>query len=282
MKNENTTNTINVYNILKENFISKKLKIFPIVENAKTPLIESWQNDCSSSILQITYWLEQAPNCNWGLPCTPNNLFVIDIDVHNVDGLTSARNLLNSIGVTELDTLCQKTPSGGLHIIFQSDDDLKNVANSSNSFKDYPGIDIRTDGYIAVYPSKINGKLYTFANDKPVKQMPKELKDFILSQKHLIKKEKSEREEYVKPEIVEEGGRDTALFEYINNIYYHNNLSKEEVMTLAMDFNAKVCDPPLPERVVRYKVNKVFKKDKGRCLILWLNRDEYYEEMEDE
>lgn len=270
----------NVYQVLKEKYIDKRLKIFPIVKNGKTPLIPSWQNDCSYSTLQIMYWLENAPECNWGLPCTPNNLFVIDIDVHGVDGLSNAKKLFQSLGISEINTLSQKTPSGGLHLIFKSDDDLRKVSNSSNSFKDYPGIDIRTDGYIACNPSSINGVEYVMS-DKDINEMPQELKDFILSQKDILKTSSKEKKEYVKPETVEEGGRDTALFEYITNLYYKTRLDKDEITTLAMKFNEEVCDPSLPEKTVKYKINKAFKKDRGICLFMWLSDDKFEDGEED-
>lgn len=271
---------MNEYNILKERYIDNKFKIFPVIPNGKTPLIENWQHDCSYSTLQIMYWMENAKGCNWGLPCTPNDLFVIDIDVHNVDGLSNCKKLFKDLGIDDLNTMSQKTPSGGLHIIFKSDDELKTVANSANSFKDYPGIDIRTDGYILCNPSSINGKYYEMSDKKP-NIMPDKLKEFILSQKDLIKKDKKEKEEYIKPDMVDEGGRDTALFEYITNLYYKTRLSKEEITVLANDFNQNICNPPLPERTVKYKINKAFRKDRCDCIFLWLSDDKYEEGEED-
>lgn len=263
------------YKILKTNYLDKGLKVFPVIENKKEPMIQAWQIDCSADKLQVSYWLDNAPNCNWGLPCSQNDLFVLDVDVHNVNGLESAKKLLNDLGIEELDTLSQRTPSGGLHLIFKSDNDLKNVANSSNSFKDYPGIDIRTDGYILVNPSSINGVYYNFNDiEKEIKEIPQALKDFILSQKGLNKTEKKEHVDYVRPDKVEEGGRDTALFEYINNLYFKTRLTYDEIVILSNNFNETVCDPPLPQREIKYKVKKAFKKDRGKCMFIRLANNE--------
>lgn len=264
---------MSTFQTLKKRFIDNKLKIFPVIENGKTPLIENWQNDCSYSSLQIIYWLENAPNCNWGLPCTPNDLFVLDIDTHNINGLESAKRLFNDLGIDEVSTLSQKTPSGGLHLIFKSDDDLKKVANTSNSFKDYQGIDIRSDGYILVNPSSINGVEYQLS-DKEIMPMPEKLKDFIINQKDLIKPEKKEKKEYIKPEKVEEGNRDESLFEYINNLYFKTRLNEEEIEVLANHFNENICNPPLPSRQVKYKIKKAFKKDRHKCIYLWIGEDD--------
>jgi len=261
------------YKILQQIYINNKLKIFPIQENAKTPLIPNWQNDCSYDKLQISYWIENLKNCNWGLPCSPNDLFVLDIDVHTCNGYDSLINLLNDVGLTkdDLHTLKQITPSGGMHIIFKSDEDLKKVLNTSNSFKDYPGIDIRTDGYIVVFPSTIDGKKYRL-NDEEINVMPLELKNFILSQRN-INKENKEKKEYTKPEKVEKGNRDTELFTYINYLYYHTRLSDYEIEVLAEDFNNNICEEPLPTKTVKYKVKKVFEKDRGKCIYIKLDCD---------
>ena len=46
-------------------------------------------------------------------------------------------------------------------------------------------------------------------------------------------KEKEKRKDYVKPEKVERGGRDIALFDYIVNLYYTTRLDQEEILLLA-------------------------------------------------
>ena len=175
----------NKWDILTKLYINRGLKIFPVVTNGKTPAIQMWQKDCSSDSLQVLYWLENNKNGNWGLPATPNNLFVIDLDVHDEDknGIENFAKLLNDIGLSceEANTLIQVTPSGGKHLIYKSDEDLSGIANSSNVFKDYSGIDFRTDGYIVVEPSIINNKKYRFFNNIEPQPMPQKLKDYILN-----------------------------------------------------------------------------------------------------
>ena len=81
------------FDILKKYYIDKHLKIFPIKENEKTPLINTWQHDCSDNKMQIIYWLDKIPKCNIGLPANENNLFIIDVDVHDINGLESFNRL---------------------------------------------------------------------------------------------------------------------------------------------------------------------------------------------
>lgn len=251
---------MNKWDELNALYINKSLKIFPIKANSKFPAINAWQNDCSSDYMQILYWYENNKNGNWGLPATPNNLFIIDLDVHdeNKNGIDNFAKLQMDIGLPPVsETLTQKTPSGGLHIIYKSDDELRNIANGSNVFKDYPGIDFRTDGYIVVEPSTINNKHYYFMNNFEPMEMPKKLKEFILNNSEKKNKEKTS---YEKPKEVCVGNRDISLFEYINNLYFKTRLDYDEILILAKHFNEEILEEPFSERDVEYKVKMAFKK----------------------
>lgn len=259
---------MNKWEFLKENYIDKGLKIFPIVPNGKTPLIEKWQEDCSCDFFQILYWYENCPNCNWGLPCTPNNLFVLDLDRHDKekDGVENFEKILRDLDVDYHITMCQHTPSDGIHYIYKTDEELKNVANNSNVFKDYQGIDIRTDGYIVVEPSETEKGMYTIEDPKNINNIPEKLKKFILENANL--KSDIKKQPYKKPKVVEKGDRDNQLYSYINNIYYKTRLDFDEVLCLANHFNETILEEPFPERIVKYKVRKVFEKDREKMVFV--------------
>ena len=262
------------WSILNELYLNQGLKIFPIKENGKTPLISKWQEDCSSDYMQVLYWYENAKNCNWGLPATQNNLFVIDLDVHDNDknGVDNFKRLMEEIGLESIDTMTQITPSGGVHLIYQTNELLKEIPNCSNAFKNYPGIDIRTDGYIVVEPSSINGKEYKITNLISPMPMPAVLQQYILE--NVGTKEERKKSQYTKPtEKIDIGNRDTALFEYITYLYYKTKLTYNEILILAKTFNNDFTKP-LPEKTVVYKVDKAFEKDRGECLYIWLGEKE--------
>lgn len=264
---------MNKWDILNKNYLQFGLKIFPVQQNGKTPLIKLWHQDCSSNYMQVLYWYENAKDCNWGLPATPNNLFILDLDVHDQtkNGVNNFDKLINSLHFTEneQDNWCpmeQYTPSGGKHIIFASDEELKNVSNGSNVFKDYPGIDIRTDGYIVVEPSEINGKFYRF-DTIPMEppKMPKKLKDYILA--NAGTKTEHKKTPYEKPREVFKGDRDNSLFSYINYLYYKTRLDIDEIEILAKHFNESF-DEPLSNKDVEYKVKKAFEKERPECILV--------------
>lgn len=261
---------MNKWETINNLYIKNNLKIFPLIQNGKRPLINKWQEDCSYDVRQILYWYKNAPDCNWGLPANENNLFIIDLDVHDKDknGIDNFNKLLNDIGYNDsINTLTQTTPSGGLHIIYKSDDELKDVSNNSNVFKDYPGIDFRTSGYIVVEPSTINNNGYVLMDEiSKINEMPSVLKEYIL--KNASTKEDKKKVAYTRPDYVEIGNRDTALFEYINNLYYKTRLSYEEILTLANYFNEEILEEPFKEREVEYKVKKAWEKTRPKCVLI--------------
>ncbi len=258
------------FKFIKEMYIDNNLKIFPLMANDKKPLINAWQNDCSSNVLQVAYWLENAKDCNIGLPANENNLFIIDIDMHDVNGIGNFKRLCDDLEIDEIKTLMQSTPSGGIHLIFKSDDELKKVVNSANCFKDYKGIDIRTRGYIAVEPSVINGKKYEFDTTYPISDIPQELKKFILENN---KEQVSGRSDYKKPNVVEKGSRDIELFNYILNLYHNTKLDYDEIKVLAHYFNNEICVPSFNDSYVDYKVNRIFNTPRSEVIFLRIPRN---------
>ena len=266
---------------LENNYIKKGIKILPIIPNKKIPMIEKWNEDCSSDRLQILYWYESNHDMNFAIPCYENNLFVIDLDRHDPekDGVVNFEQLINDISEYQFDitiydyckTLIQETPSGGMHIIYQSDPELSQVNGVANAFKDYPGIDLRNRNYIVAEPSTINGKLYKFLNDFKPQPMPKELKDFILKN---VPIKPDEKQPYKKPQSVECGDRDNQLFSYINNIYFKTNLDYDEVLCLANYFNENILEEPFSEKDVIYKIKKAFKKKRNKYIFVKIDDEE--------
>lgn len=273
---------MNKYRFLNEQFLENNLKIFPLYENGKIPLVTHWKEDASCDKLQVAYWLENAKNCNWALPSTLNNLFVIDIDMHgDVDGLKSFLKLCNDLGFDyneelELRTLYQTTPSGGIHLIFKSDDELNKVKNKANFFNGYPGIDIRTDGYIAVEPSVINGNKYKFDGQiSDIKEMPSVLKEYILKcNVDNVSDEKVIESLYDLEKVVTKGSRDDTIFNYINSLYYGTKLNYNEILALALAYNRDCFDPPLKDRDVEYKVKRTFKSKRNKIFIIKVSEED--------
>ena len=255
-------------------YIKKHLNIIPIIPNKKIPAINKWNIDCSCDISQIAYWYKNNENFNWALPCIENNIIALDLDTHDDinNGVENFNKLCKDLGIEEPKTLKQLTKSNGIHYIFKTDDDLKQIPGLANAFPDYPAIDIRNSNYILVEPSVIDGKEYKFLNNLEPQEMPVELKEYIL--KTVGTKSKLKQTRYEKPLHVDVGNRDIALFEYINNLYYKTRLSYDEILILANYFNEEILEEPLPERDVVYKTKKAFEKERPECILINVSSDE--------
>ena len=129
-----------------------KFKIFPatiLPDNKKIPLIDKWQERATNDPNQVKLWQEQFRDrlTLWGCPTGAiNNISVLDIDIKNgVNGFEK----LKELGVSELpNTAWQRTPSGGLHLIFKDDPSL-NLRNTANRVL---GLDTRNNGgWIGLY-----------------------------------------------------------------------------------------------------------------------------------
>lgn len=272
---------MNKYRFLDEHFLKYNLKIFPLYENGKVPLVSHWKDDASCERAQVVYWLENAKNCNWAMPSTLNDLFVIDIDMHNgINGAESFLKLCHDLGlnfgINDFDTLMQTTPSGGIHLIFKSDEELNKVKNKANFFNGYPGIDIRTDGYIAVAPSVIDGNEYVFSGPmSDINYMPDILKNYILKCNNENESEEKHIESlYDLDKIVKKGSRDNTIFNYINNLYNNTKLNQNEILALALAYNRDCFDPPFNERDIEYKVRRMFKSERSKIFIIRISDEE--------
>lgn len=273
---------MNKYKFLVNTFLENNLKIFPLYENQKIPLVSHWKEDASCDKMQLLYWLEEARNCNWALPSTLNNLFVIDIDMHgDVDGLISFYKLCDDLGleyknIEDVGTLYQTTPSGGIHLIFKSDDELNKVKNKANFFgSDYLGIDVRTDGYIAVAPSSINGVNYEFHGEiKDIGEMSPRLKEYILKcNTDNVSSEKVIESLYDLDKVVTKGSRDDTIFNYITSLYNNTKLNHNEILALALAYNRDCFDPPLEESDIKYKVRRMFKSERSKIFVIRISEE---------
>ncbi len=122
-------------------------KVFPatIHDGRKIPLIKGWQEAATTDPEQIRLWTELFKERlkMWGVPTGPaNGIFVLDIDIKG--------NGYETIKTLQLPpTMSQRTPSGGMHLIFKYPSDGKHYGNR---VKFLPGLDTRgVGGWIAYY-----------------------------------------------------------------------------------------------------------------------------------
>jgi len=117
--------------------------LFPLGQESKRPCIKNNLEEASNDIKQLMKWEKEFPGCNWGLSLAKSGLVAIDIDQ---GGLEAWAVYVEEYG--EPKTLKAKSGSGiGSHYIFNSD------LGKRYRGKLCQGIDVKHNGYIAVYPS---------------------------------------------------------------------------------------------------------------------------------
>lgn len=112
-------------------------RVFPITPGTKTPAMSKWPERATTdwSIIQ-EWWMQRYRRCDVGiLTGRESGIWVLDIDVHWINGFASARNLFNLHGMPNVPkTFRVGTPSGGQQIYFRYPDDgrkVKNVASTA-------------------------------------------------------------------------------------------------------------------------------------------------------
>lgn len=142
---------------------SRGFHVFPVRENGKLPVIKDFPNRATRNEDQIRSWWKRG-NRNIGISCTKfgedQALCVVDVD--NKEGKKGDETLFG----LELDgrdfpcTFEQQTPTGGRHLVYVTDQPLKQGVDVLGS-----GIDIRSrGGYILGPGSSIDGKVYSQIN----------------------------------------------------------------------------------------------------------------------
>jgi len=160
--------------------------VFPLKPNSKTqPVVKEWPKNATTDPERITgWWSGRGANRNIGIACL-DNVVVIDVDVKDGKlGLQSFKELIKN-GLPK--TRTQKTPTGGLHLIYKhpGGEHIKSVANwgcdpknipAAPSMGCYPGIDIRGNGgFIVAAGSTLGDKEYTLISSTEIRTLNDDL-----------------------------------------------------------------------------------------------------------
>ena len=128
-------------------YLSTGYSIIPLRRN-KTPLLKEnkvYQRDRLPTDEEVEDWfLDKVPEVNIGI-CTGkiSGITVVDIDVGG--GVTTSLD-------TFPPTYTVETPTGGFHLYYKYNKDIKQTANT---FPQFPHVDIRNDGGYVVAPPSV-------------------------------------------------------------------------------------------------------------------------------
>lgn len=151
--------------------VKRGFKIFPLVENGKTPKVSSFYDKALSDEKKLELYYTKYPRDNIGISTTDiasgEGLLVIDVDNKGEKKGSETLIELAMEGFELPPTTIQETPTGGFHLIYKVP-----KAVSQNVQKIGPGLDVRSyHGYIVGAGSIVEAGEYTI-NDTPIADAP--------------------------------------------------------------------------------------------------------------
>ena len=223
--------------------------VMPCVPGDKRPLTENGLKDATTDEFQIELWAVDNPNAN--LAIVTDGLIVIDRDVDKETG--KANQWLTGDHEKLLELIAgpvAQTPRGGDHSFFRQPAG-RNYRNTVNKLA--PQVDTRANGgYVLVYPSKVDGKQYTWL---PTNQLdcspdqlpvpPQWLLDLLDDRKPVVRSESEPL-----GDGASEGGRNDYLARSGGGMR-RLGFTELEILAALLARNQTQCKPPLDEKEVR-------------------------------
>jgi hypothetical protein len=156
---------------------SKGFYVFPLQVGSKLPAIDDFPNRATRDPEEIKkFWVDDLLGLeqpyNVGISTTKYNgsqaLVVVDVDNKGKKKGSDEVLKLELEGFDFIETVTQKTPTGGRHLIYRNPRPVKQGVNVLAA-----GLDIRSKGgYIVGYGSVINGKAYEFEREGTPAECP--------------------------------------------------------------------------------------------------------------
>lgn len=124
-------------------------RVFPLRSDTLTPSFTGWPERATTDLGQVrAWWTGEYASSGVGIATGPESgTWVLDIDVKEVDGFASLRELCarHHCGVEPfVNTMVVRTPSGGAHVYFRWNEAAGTEGGIRNSAKALmPGLDVR-------------------------------------------------------------------------------------------------------------------------------------------
>ena len=234
-------------------YAAKGIPVFPLIPGGKEPKKgSSGYLDATTDADTIRKVFKTGDNI--AMWC--RDILVVDVDPRH-GGDVTAREYGTKLPVT----IIQKTAHDGMHALYRNDMNLP----SKNDFD--KGIDIKgSNGYVVVYPSVVDGKMYEWlSKGKPVPTDPAFDISTLLGTPAWIAAKFEDRK--VEPttneviEIVKEGGRHDFILRKAAQLR-RTGLSAGELYAALSAVNVSRCVPPLPDNEVKQISIDTGKKDR--------------------
>lgn len=243
-----------------------------ILTNAeKKSVTPSWKENATVDCQEIEAHMKQYPEHNMAVYTGKSNLIVIDTDIKLEEGINGEENLqrfLTEQGLELPETLCVKTPRGGIHRYYRYEGtDLKPRINVIQ------GVDIRTGGsYVLLPPGKTQQGNYEWINGfKPERiaevteavewickyEKPKSKKKVVKKTTTAVAVSNSTWDSKL-PETIEEGNRNTELTKLVGSLI-GKGMEEDEVVFYVKKANKARCNPPMEESEINSLLKSALK-----------------------
>ena len=252
-------------------YIDRGLSVIPLQPGTKAPATKRGLRDWSDNPEQARFWWgvdeyegQGDPQRGVAIVCgqCSHGIIVIDVDVHDVDGLATLREWELTHGKLP-ETWTAITGSGGRHYYYRSNREIKPKPNTTM------GIDVRGDGSYVMAPPTIhpNGEPTEWSISPEDIDLADaddnvyELIEMILGGA-LTSDPKSWDKLERKKEVREGQGRNDYLYRYGCSQRAKKH-SKDETAALMRNENALVCKPPLDEEELQAVIRSACSKPIG-------------------
>jgi hypothetical protein len=249
-------------------FASHGWRVFPVEPQRKAPpLTARGCLDASDDPGQVRAWWKANPDANLAVAAgAGSGILVLDFDVRGgKPGLHTLEQLEERFGSLH-GTLIQKTPSGGLHLIFKHPEGVE----IKNGVEVLPGLDVRSDGgYAVICPSVLaDGEYQWIDHTVPPAALPSGMVE-LLQQREQPKHEEAQDHTWTgeRVELIEQArrhlakisgaiegeGGDLHTFVTACHLVRGFDLTDVEALMLLSEWNSK-CRPPWSRSELQAKI----------------------------
>ena len=227
---------------------SMGFKTLPIKPGTKEPATAHGVKDATDDNVTTDAYYAMHPN--HGIGVSGDGFVIFDFDVK--DGIDGRDEL---IGWNLPDTLCQTTPSGGYHMIYRTDEEIRPSVNQALA------VDVRGwHSYIVCDPTPG----YCFEDDCPPAEADAAVMAFLNHVRPKSRRDKGTQGlgRRKQDEAVGEGGRNDYLFREGSSLRAKEK-PDDEIRAYLHGINRVHCKPPLPDAEVDKIANSVLELKPG-------------------
>ena len=211
---------------------SMGFKTLPIKPGTKEPATAHGVKDATDDNVTTDAYYAMHPN--HGIGVSGDGFVIFDFDVK--DGIDGRDEL---IGWNLPDTLCQTTPSGGYHMIYRTDEEIRPSVNQALA------VDVRGwHSYIVCDPTPG----YCFEDDCEPAEADAAVMAFLNHVRPKSKRDKGTQGlgRRKQEEAVGEGGRNDYLFREGSSLRA-KEIPDDQIRAMIYGINRVHCKPPLPD-----------------------------------